>query len=149
MYSAAGDPWASLKLQAVTSLDSGESNYTPGLLKGKLGQKRFLVLSVRRNPKRPDDVTLFGNEQIARQVGLRIHSVASLLYGNFGYSRSSTDGTVAMLWLYQLEPYGKNKSLGLDLVDASTGELSKDGIPDCIVMVIKLEKGRIANVNSI
>jgi hypothetical protein len=68
--------------------------------------------------------------------------------GHFGYVRGEEmvslglDDRSAFLWFYA-QPSRRAKAQGLDVLNAETGELKPDGIPDGIVLLYELREGKV------
>ncbi|MCD6283464.1 hypothetical protein J7J84_07720 [bacterium] len=71
-----------------------------------------------------------------------------ILQGNFGYARGEHikgDQTSAFLWMYG-KLRDQEHHFGLDVLNAETGELVPDGIPDGICILYELRDGEVVNV---
>jgi hypothetical protein len=79
---------------------------------------------------------------------VRFCSAPRIMEGNFGYTRGEHVGnseTNALLWIYGSLP-DREQHFGLDLLNAETGELKPDGIPDGICILYELKDGEVVNV---
>jgi hypothetical protein len=83
-----------------------------------------------------------------RRISDELLSLPTLPSGNFGYVRGeemvglALGDKSAFLWLYA-DPYPHGAHLGLDVVNADTGEIKPDGIPDGIVLLYELREGKV------
>jgi len=81
------------------------------------------------------------------------------IQGNFGYVRGERmggDEKSAFLWMYGMLPEktyhpdpddpGPTGHVGLDVLNAETGELVPDGIPDGICILYELRDGEVVNI---
>jgi hypothetical protein len=97
-----------------------------------------------------------GPEAVFAGTGRRINTVQTP-HGHFGYARGDSvggDKDTAVFWMYgedtaaddNLSTYEHPEPFGLDILNAETGELVPDGIPDGVVLFCKLQNGEVAEI---
>jgi len=78
-----------------------------------------------------------------------VQEVINGIEGDFGYVRGEhmeSDEKSAYLWMYGMLPDGRTGLVGLDILNAETGELKPDGLPDGIVLLYELQDGEVVNI---
>ncbi|MCD6283461.1 hypothetical protein J7J84_07705 [bacterium] len=82
--------------------------------------------------------------------GSQFEPYHNFFQGNFGYVRGEHmggDEKSAFLWMYGMrDPLAPGRHRGLDVLNAETGELVPDGIPDGICILYELRDGEVVNV---
>ena len=123
--------WESLKGRAVFLAAGG----VPPVDKGLYGLSYYSVV-----PDKLED-RLSSWSSVTREL-------QDTIGGNFGYVRGEYMGAgekAAFLWMYGV-PTQSDRHQGLDVLNAETGELKPDGIPDGICILYELKNGEVVNV---
>lgn len=87
-------------------------------------------------------------DPVTRQYG-RLQLRPQGIPVNFGYvrgERMGKDKMSAFLWIYGMPPENYYGHVGLDLLNAETGELVPDGIPDAVLLLYELRDGEVVGV---
>jgi hypothetical protein len=103
------------------------------------------------NPGPVVSILLPSIEKDMRELfGIQDSTSGVALAGNFGYVRGERmggDKRTAFLWIYGRPDSSATDTLtGLDVLNAETGELKPDGIPDGVVLKLELRGGQVVNI---